>query len=132
MAALNSNARDTQGFTFRFHPTAIASIAPTRWRRVANAVAFKEAGATKAWYGVLALAVMCAWFGYVGLRSLLGAGDLAGAISNARGSTVGPVLIVFIAVILLAEQFWPAVPRPVLSLSRRCPSLSAMIDARYA
>ena len=34
---------------------------------------FKEAGATKAWYGVLALAAMCAWFGYVGLRSLLGA-----------------------------------------------------------
>ena len=43
------------------------------------------------------------------------AGDLGGAISNARGNTVGPVLIVFIAVILLAEQFWPAVPRPMLS-----------------
>jgi sterol desaturase/sphingolipid hydroxylase (fatty acid hydroxylase superfamily) len=115
MTSLNSNAQDTQGFTHRFHPPTIASTAPTRWRRVIDAVRFREAGATKAWYGVLALAAMCAWFGYVGLRSLLGAGDLAGAISNARGNTVGPVLIVFIAVILLAEQFWPAVPRPMLS-----------------
>jgi sterol desaturase/sphingolipid hydroxylase (fatty acid hydroxylase superfamily) len=82
---------------------------------VIDAILFKEAGATKAWYGVLALAAMCAWFGYVGVHSLLGAGDLSGAIASARGNSVGPILIVFIAVILLAEQFWPAVPRPVLS-----------------
>src|ERR1700722_4454619 len=115
MSSLDSNARETPGFSYRFQPSAIASPTPTRWRRVVNAVMFKEAGATKAWYGVLALAAMCAWFGYVGLHSLLDANDLTAAISNARGNTIGPVLIAFIAVILLAEQFWPAVPRPMLS-----------------
>jgi sterol desaturase/sphingolipid hydroxylase (fatty acid hydroxylase superfamily) len=115
MSSLDSNAERSQGFTYRFHTPATTSSARTRWRRVVNVVLFKEAGATKAWYGVLALGAMCVWFGYVGVHSLLSAGDLSGAISSARGNTVGPVLIVFIAVILLAEQFWPAVPRPMLS-----------------
>lgn len=115
MSTVNSNMPQPRGLAHRFQAPAFAASQSTRRRRVVNAVLFKEAGATKAWYGVLALAAMCVWFGFVGVRSLLGAGDLAGAISSARGNTVGPVLIVFIAVILLAEQFWPAVPRPILS-----------------
>src|ERR1700722_20500167 len=113
MSTVNSNAPGSRGLTFRSPAT--ASSGQTRWRRATNAILFKEAGATKAWYGVLVLAGLCVWFGYVGLQSLLGQHDLAAAISSARGNTVGPILIVFIAVILLAEQFWPAVPRPMLS-----------------
>ena len=39
---------------------------PARWRRWMDVVLFREAGATKAWYGVLALAAMCAWLGTSG------------------------------------------------------------------
>jgi sterol desaturase/sphingolipid hydroxylase (fatty acid hydroxylase superfamily) len=113
MSTVNSNAPGSRSLTFRSPAT--ASSGQTRWRRATNAILFKEAGATKAWYGVLVLAGLCVWFGYVGLHSLLGQHDLAAAISSTRGNSVGPVLIVFIAVILLAEQFWPAVPRPMLS-----------------
>jgi sterol desaturase/sphingolipid hydroxylase (fatty acid hydroxylase superfamily) len=115
MSSVNSNAPKAEGLTYRFRSPAAAPDAPTRWRRVTNAVFFKEAGSTKAWYGVLALAAMCIGFGYEGLHTLLSQGDLAEAVSSARGNTVGPVLIVFVAAILLAEQFWPAVPRPMLS-----------------
>jgi sterol desaturase/sphingolipid hydroxylase (fatty acid hydroxylase superfamily) len=50
--------------------------------------------------------------------------SLSHAISSARARAVGPVLIVFIAVILLAEQLWPAVPRPLLSRAH-------VVDAGY-
>jgi len=63
-------------------------------------------------YGVLTLGALCTWLGYVGLRTLMSEASLSHAISSARARAVGPVLIVFIAVILLAEQLWPAVPRP--------------------
>jgi hypothetical protein len=84
-------------------------------RRLVDSALVKDAGATKAWYGVLALAALCSWLGYVGVHTLLGQSDLAGAISSARGRTVGPILLVFIGVILLAEQLWPAVRRPLFS-----------------
>ncbi len=83
--------------------------------RLVDTILFREAGPTKAWYGVLALTMWCSWLGYVGLLTLLGAHSLSASIASARGNTVGPVLVVFIAVILLAEQLWPAVTRPVLS-----------------
>jgi sterol desaturase/sphingolipid hydroxylase (fatty acid hydroxylase superfamily) len=95
-----------------------------RVRRLFNAVLVKEAGATKAWYGVLGLAAFSSWLGYVGVRTLMSAGDLSGALSSARGRTVGPILLVFIGVILLAEQLWPAVRRPLLSRAQ-------MVDAAY-
>jgi sterol desaturase/sphingolipid hydroxylase (fatty acid hydroxylase superfamily) len=50
--------------------------------------------------------------------------DLAAAISSARGRTVGPILLVFIGVILLAEQLWPAVRRPLFSRAQ-------VVDAIY-
>jgi sterol desaturase/sphingolipid hydroxylase (fatty acid hydroxylase superfamily) len=96
----------------------------SRIRRLVNVVLVKEAGATKAWYGVLGLAALCAWLGYVGVRTLMSAGDLASALSSARGRTVGPILLVFIGVILLAEQLWPAVRRRLFSRAQ-------MVDAAY-
>jgi sterol desaturase/sphingolipid hydroxylase (fatty acid hydroxylase superfamily) len=96
----------------------------SRIRRLVSAALVKEAGATKAWYGVLALAAFCSWLGYVGVRTLMNAGDLSNALSSARGRTVGPVLLVFIGVILLAEQLWPAVRRPLFSRAQ-------VVDAAY-
>jgi sterol desaturase/sphingolipid hydroxylase (fatty acid hydroxylase superfamily) len=95
-----------------------------RVRRLINTVLVKEAGASKAWYGVLGLAALCSWLGYVGVRTLMSAGDLSSALSSARGRTVGPVLLVFIGVILLAEQLWPAVKRPLFSRAQ-------VVDAVY-
>jgi sterol desaturase/sphingolipid hydroxylase (fatty acid hydroxylase superfamily) len=51
----------------------------------------------------------------VGLRTLVSAHSLSASIASARGNTVGPVLIIFIAVILFVERLWPAVARPVFS-----------------
>jgi sterol desaturase/sphingolipid hydroxylase (fatty acid hydroxylase superfamily) len=95
-----------------------------QFRRLVDTVLAKDAGATKAWYGVLALAALCSWLGYVGVRTLMSQSDLAGAISSARGRTVGPILLVFIGVILLAEQLWPAVRRPLFSRAQ-------VVDAIY-
>jgi sterol desaturase/sphingolipid hydroxylase (fatty acid hydroxylase superfamily) len=94
--------------------TTLVGPAP-RLRRLGRALVVREAGATKAWYGVLALAAFCTWLGYVGFTTLLSAGTLSRAITEARGDTVGPALLVFVALILLAEQLWPAVRRPFFS-----------------
>jgi sterol desaturase/sphingolipid hydroxylase (fatty acid hydroxylase superfamily) len=64
---------------------------------------------------VLALLVFSSWLGVVGFHALMSQGGVWGAFSSARAHSVGPVLVVFIAVILLAEQIWPAVARPILS-----------------
>ncbi len=95
-----------------------------RLGRLLDAAVVKDAGTTKAWYGVLALVSLCSWLGYVGVRTLMSQSDLAGAISSARGRTVGPILLVFIGVILLAEQLWPAVRRPLFSRAQ-------VVDAIY-
>jgi sterol desaturase/sphingolipid hydroxylase (fatty acid hydroxylase superfamily) len=63
----------------------------------------------------VALAAFSTWLGVVGFQALNTQGGVWAAFDSARAHTVGPVLVVFIAVILLAEQIWPAVPRPVLS-----------------
>ena len=81
-------------------------------RRVAPA---RDAARLRAWFWVLGVGLLTGWLGWVGARALLSAGDLARAVDTARGRTVGPALIVFIAVILLAERLWPAVPRPLLA-----------------
>jgi len=95
---------------------ASTTIGPTsRVRTLGRALLFREAGPTKAWYGVLALFVFSLWLGFVGFQALTSQGGVWGAFSSARAHAVGPVLIAFIAVILLAEQIWPAVARPLLS-----------------
>ena len=93
-------------------------------RQILDAVLVKDAGATKAWFGVLGLAALCSWLGVIGLRTLLSQNDLSAALSSARGRTVGPILLVFIGLILLAEQLWPAVRRPLFSRAQ-------VVDAIY-
>jgi sterol desaturase/sphingolipid hydroxylase (fatty acid hydroxylase superfamily) len=78
----------------------------------------------KAWFGVLSVGAAAAWCGILGIRVLAGAGDLSNAVKTAQGRTVGPALIAFIAVILLAERLWPAVPRPLLARAH-------LVDAAY-
>lgn len=115
MTEVNSNY-SLQGSQFRsLSGTNPPQGARHRLRAVTRFILFKEAGPTKAWYGVILLATFTGWLGVVGYRTLASAGSVMAALSSARGRTVGPLLIVFIAVILLAERFWPAVPRPFLS-----------------
>jgi sterol desaturase/sphingolipid hydroxylase (fatty acid hydroxylase superfamily) len=126
MTEVNSN------YSFRGSPllpslpdaTASSDERPHRLRAVGRFILFKEAGPTKAWYGVLFLGAITTWLGVVGYRALASQGSVTAALSAARGRTVGPALIVFIAVILLAERFWPAVPRPFLSRAH-------FVDAGY-
>ncbi|HEY1734363.1 MAG TPA: sterol desaturase family protein [Acidimicrobiales bacterium] len=76
------------------------------------------------WAGVLSVAAVAAWLGVIGLRDLLGAGDLGGALAAARGETVGPALLATVLVLFLAERRWPAVERPALSRAH-------LVDAGY-
>jgi sterol desaturase/sphingolipid hydroxylase (fatty acid hydroxylase superfamily) len=124
MASLDSNYRYASGSSRRSENGTTLTRAGRALRRWGRAIVYKEAGATKAWYGVLALGALSAWLGYVGLRTLMSAGTVSLAISEARARAVGPALLVFVAVILLAEQLWPAVPRPVLSRAH-------LVDAAY-
>ncbi|HEY5103763.1 MAG TPA: sterol desaturase family protein [Acidimicrobiales bacterium] len=97
-------------------PRASTTIGPTAHvQALGRALLFRDAGPTKAWYGVLALLAFSAWLGFVGFQALLSQGGVWGAFSSARAHAIGPVLVVFIGVILLAEQMWPAVARPILS-----------------
>ncbi|MGD0056158.1 MAG: sterol desaturase family protein [Acidimicrobiales bacterium] len=123
MTSLDSNYRYGNGSALQLR-SATERNPSGRWRRWGRTIIMKEAGATKAWYGVVALGALTTWLGYVGLRTLLSAGTVSLALSEARARAIGPALLVFIAVILLAEQFWPAVPRPVLSRAH-------LVDAGY-
>ncbi|HEX4082441.1 MAG TPA: hypothetical protein VHX40_05695, partial [Acidimicrobiales bacterium] len=76
------------------------------------------------WVGVLTVAAAATWLGVVGLRVLLGAGNLTGALAAARGETVGPALLATVLVLFVAERRWPAVERPALSRAH-------LVDAGY-
>jgi sterol desaturase/sphingolipid hydroxylase (fatty acid hydroxylase superfamily) len=84
----------------------------------------RDAGRTTAWLGVLAVTGAAAWLGTVGLRALLDAHDLSGVLASARGVAVGPIVLVVIAALLLAELRWPAVRRPLLCRAH-------LVDAGY-
>ena len=125
MTGVNSNYSFQGTSSLRARPdVSTAQEGRQRLRAAGRFILFKEAGPTKAWYGVLLLAAFTGWLGVVGYRTLASAGSVMAALSSARGRTVGPLLIVFIAVILLAERFWPAVPRPFLSRAH-------LVDAGY-
>ncbi len=83
-------------------------------------------GPTRAtgWLGVLAVAGLVGWLGAVGAQGLVDAGDLSRSLSAAEGRTVGPALIAVVALLLVAERVWPAVPRPVLARAH-------LVDAGY-
>jgi sterol desaturase/sphingolipid hydroxylase (fatty acid hydroxylase superfamily) len=125
MANVDSNYPYASRSLFRLRSeTSFKPNVPSRLKKWTRLVLFKEAGPTKAWYGVIVLAALCSWWGYVGFRTMMSAGNVWVALSQARGRTVGPALIVFIAVILLAERFWPAVRRPMFSRAH-------LVDAGY-
>lgn len=123
MTEVNSNYA-FQGSVGRSSPEVATRSVTERLRALGRFVLFKEAGPTKAWYGVLFLGAVTTWLGVVGYRVLASQGSVAAALSSARGRTVGPALIVFIAAILIAERFWPAVPRPLFSRAQ-------VVDAAY-
>jgi hypothetical protein len=75
----------------------------------------RDAVRMRAWFAVLGVGATAAWLGVVGVRALLGAGDLAQVLSTARGRTIAPALLVFVGVMLLAERLWPAVRRPLFA-----------------
>ena len=78
----------------------------------------------RAWLAVLGLGAAAVWLGYVGLQALVAAGDLSSALAAARDHSAGPVLIVFVSVVLVAERLWPAVPRPLVARAH-------LVDAAY-
>jgi sterol desaturase/sphingolipid hydroxylase (fatty acid hydroxylase superfamily) len=80
-----------------------------------DAVSSRDRARMRAWFAVLGIGATAAWLGVVGVRALLGAGDLAQVLSTARGRTIAPALLVFVGVMLLAERLWPAVRRPLFA-----------------
>jgi sterol desaturase/sphingolipid hydroxylase (fatty acid hydroxylase superfamily) len=64
------------------------------------------------------------WLGFTGAKALLGAGDLWTGLVTAQGRTAGPVLVVVVAALFMAERRWPAVPRPLLARAH-------LVDAGY-
>jgi len=66
-----------------------------------------------AWSGALAVLAMAAWLALVGTRDLGSGQQIWQTISTARGVDVGPVVVVFVALLFAAEQIWPAVRRPL-------------------
>ncbi len=125
MADITSHYTLEDGVPFRrFRDTPTSTSGRQPLSAMLRFVLFREAGPSKAWCGVLALAAFTSWLGVVGYRTLASAGSVMAALSTARGRTVGPALVVFVAVILLAERLWPAVPRPFLSRAH-------LVDASY-
>jgi sterol desaturase/sphingolipid hydroxylase (fatty acid hydroxylase superfamily) len=77
-----------------------------------------------AWLGVAACVAVAGWLGMVGLGSLLHARSLSSTIAVERGRLIGPVLVVLVVTLLLAERIWPAVPRPLFARAH-------LVDAGY-
>lgn len=76
------------------------------------------------WAGVVTVAVGAVALGVVGWHHLAATGSLAAAVASARGLTVGPALLVTVALSLAAERRWPAEPRPARSRAH-------VVDAFY-
>jgi sterol desaturase/sphingolipid hydroxylase (fatty acid hydroxylase superfamily) len=77
-----------------------------------------------AWLGVMVIAALAAWLGVVGLRTLLAQHEVGTVIARMAVETVGPAILGFVAVVILCEQIWPAVPTPLLHRAH-------LVDALY-
>jgi len=71
--------------------------------------------------GVTSLAV---WLVVIGFQTLAGGHDLVPALTAAQGQLVGPILLVVVVAVFLAERRWPAVRRPALARAH-------LVDAGY-
>jgi sterol desaturase/sphingolipid hydroxylase (fatty acid hydroxylase superfamily) len=88
--------------------------------RVLNALAIASAPPGRRFYlPAISLAFVTAWFVVEGVRTLSGLSGSARAIGAGRAELLGPAMIGFLALTLLAEHRWPAVRRPVLSRGHR-------------
>ncbi len=74
--------------------------------------------------GVMAIAALAAWLGIVGLRTLLVQHEVGAVIARMALETVGPAILGFVAVVILCEQIWPAVPTPLFHRAH-------LVDALY-
>jgi sterol desaturase/sphingolipid hydroxylase (fatty acid hydroxylase superfamily) len=64
------------------------------------------------------------WLASVGTVDMVGSHDLAATLAAAQWRTAGPVLVVVVAALVLAERRWPAVRRPLLARAH-------LVDAGY-
>ena len=71
--------------------------------------------------GVTSLAV---WLAVIGLQALTPGHELWQALTVAQSRMVGPVLLLVVVAVFLAERRWPAVPRPALARAH-------LVDAGY-
>ena len=79
---------------------------------------------TVAWLGVLSIAALAGWLAFIGFSSLTAGHDLWSTIDVDRGDSLGPVVIGGVIVLLVAEQIWPAVRRPLFARAH-------IVDAGY-
>jgi len=84
----------------------------------------RRAAPPAAWFWVVILFSAAVWFGAVGWQTLSDSGHLVRALATAQGRMVGPVLLVFVGAVFLAERRWPAVRRPWLARAH-------LVDAGY-
>lgn len=77
-----------------------------------------------AWLGVVVIAAIAVWLGIVGFRTLLVQHEVGVVIARMAVETVGPAVLGFVAVVILCEQIWPAVPTPLLHRAH-------LVDALY-
>jgi sterol desaturase/sphingolipid hydroxylase (fatty acid hydroxylase superfamily) len=83
-----------------------------------------RAGPTRAWLAVVILGAAAVWFGIIGWQTLSASGHLVHDLVTAQGRMAGPVLLLFVGAVFLAEQRWPAVRRPLLARAH-------LVDAGY-
>jgi sterol desaturase/sphingolipid hydroxylase (fatty acid hydroxylase superfamily) len=82
-----------------------------------------------AWFGVMAITAFAVWLAVVGLRTLVAQDELGSVIFRLAVETVGPTILAFLAVVILCEQIWPAVRRPLLHRAHIVDALYVIVAA---
>jgi sterol desaturase/sphingolipid hydroxylase (fatty acid hydroxylase superfamily) len=68
------------------------------------------------WYPpVLVTLALTSWLAWRGLVVLRHTGGVGQAVASSRHDLIGPTVLGFLALVLVAERVWPAVRRPVLA-----------------
>jgi sterol desaturase/sphingolipid hydroxylase (fatty acid hydroxylase superfamily) len=77
-----------------------------------------------AWGIAIGVTAAAAWLAVVGYRALTGGHELWSAVRDAQGQMAGPILVLVVVGVFIAERRWPAVPRPALARAH-------VVDASY-